>query len=177
MPGQWIFLFIIQTHSCRTVSLDHVSHGLLGGRVIFPIGRSPQLSPPKEGTSDPQRIHSPRAEEGICVVPGLRTAALLLSECKGPCCILSAASARGGGRWGGGGLGLRTCCFPVEVATSTCCCLRGNSDTSGTCPGLSCWTCLRQSRGLHSQEGLCKIPRSWFLIVQKTQLWCVDSFL
>lgn len=29
------------------------------------------------------------------MVPGLRTAALLLSECKGPCCILSAASAEG----------------------------------------------------------------------------------
>lgn len=38
-----------------SVSLDHVSHGLLGGKVIFPIGRSLQLSPQKEGTSDPHQ--------------------------------------------------------------------------------------------------------------------------
>lgn len=120
-----------------SVSLDHVSHGLLDGKVFSPLGGAYSFHLRRRELQMRIRIHSLRAQEGICVVPGLRAVALLLSECKSPC-ILSAVSARGGGRWGSGGLGLRTCCFPVEVPTSTCCCLRRNSDTSGTCPGLSC---------------------------------------
>ena len=119
------------------------------------------------------RIHLLRAQEVICVVAGLRTEVLLLSECRDPC-VLSAASARGGGRWGSGGLGLRTSASLWRWPHPSAGVYTGTQ--TRLAPVLGC-TCLHQSQGLHSQEGLCKIPRSWCLIVWKTQLWCVDGFL
>lgn len=117
------------------VSLDHISHGLLDGKVFSPLGGAYSFHLRREGTSDPHQdpfakgsggdLHGCWSQDRGSVAFGVQRP--LCTQC----CL--GQRRREMGKWWSWSQNL---CFPVEVATPICWCLHRNSDTSGTCPGL-----------------------------------------